>query len=758
MNVVYTFQRITTNDQTRVRFLNLEPKPRTDGTYNAICINNIGVREPVKVTFRNGKFTKIIWADLLDSSDDDSDSDDDDDRWSTEEPIQEIPEHAEEILLTNHQKEWLNGLSTTEKNFIMHFLMTELPGFDKWLPVKLFTGFQKERHGERTSSVRRPANGKGLYRLFGFGLLFGDVQAGKSRAMHVIALYNHMCGLSSLITLRNLDVDANQMIDGIANFINKFLQSCESQFGRTFRDINILRCKKDLMKKNRQEYIDAITGKNPSLLVIMANKSQVGEFVDIVNECGERVNFITLIDEIDSIGYQGDSESVSSQDIYSSLADLNELSTATIGITATCFDVLFEEERLKPDKVFILPKSENYRGINNITTGIDSFIKVSDTDTEWIPENHIPGKKFVADEVIKRYFGALSQRPPFKIRILDDDSLHPINVLYKASSFNEHQEGAYEWITTHPEMKDQWSAIIYNGNDTKVYSPQFIGRDIPISNERASLVLRPGNIICKSSVSIRDIYTFLGEIGSTHIVTFAGRLADRGINFTNKTYDMQLTHQYYIPSKDTKVSSLLQSMRMCGVHASTGSIPMNLYTKKSVWCDIRKGYLTQEDIITSCKEKFGDVTFPEFMRVSKFNVEKIPKRKLAQKKKYVLRRAEIVDDEFGIDVSEFLERLREEPEIDDIYRNTSINEESDIIGTIVEVPRSGTSKFDNYNKVCAYISGKGWIRQVEIRRFSGITDTRQMNELRGKPDTYNDGNKGLLWRKNGREYEYYLAV
>ena len=63
--------------------------------------------------------------------------------------------------------------------------------------------------------------------------------------------------------------------------------------------------------------------------------------------------------------------------------------------------------------------------------------------------------------------------------------------------------------------------------------------------------------------------------------------------------------------------------------------------------------------------------------------------------------------------------------------------------------------FNTYIKVCEYIKNKGWIRQAEIRKHSGIDDTRQMNALRkNKNDEIMSTGRGLKYRKIGSQYEY----
>jgi hypothetical protein len=75
------------------------------------------------------------------------------------------------------------------------------------------------------------------------------------------------------------------------------------------------------------------------------------------------------------------------------------------------------------------------------------------------------------------------------------------------------------------------------------------------------------------------------------------------------------------------------------------------------------------------------------------------------------------------------------------------------IGYKIPVPNINTKNYTNYIIVRDFIINKNsWTKQSDIRKYSGIEDTRYMNHLRKiDPEM---SNKGLLWRKSGKEYEY----
>ena len=145
----------------------------------------------------------------------------------------------------------------------------------------------------------------------------------------------------------------------------------------------------------------------------------------------------------------------------------------------------------------------------------------------------------------------------------------------------------------------------------------------------------------------------------------------------------------------------------------------------------------------------------ERMKVHK---DKITKRKLGLKRSHKVKAAKKGDDEFGMPIEQFNNKVNHEAEIDERYMNydSESDKEEEISGIIVPKPKGIMLEY--YNKVCNYIRNKGWIRQVDIRAHSGITNTIYMNRLRGVNEVdHHIGSKGLLWRRNGREYEYCLS-
>ena len=758
-HILYTFIK---NKDGKIRFGSLEPRPKIDGKYRGILQNEVnGDCVPVKCKFENGKFCNLTVNYSLgenedpeeDSTSDEESEPEEEDNSKHFETNSDIPEHAEKINLTKHQQDFINKMTKEERKFTIDYLRKMCPGFETWLAIRMYTDYKLsgKKNGKHGNDKRKRVNG--VYKLCNFSLLLGSVQSGKSNAIKTMALCYRLYGITTVICVRDLTTEALQMIDGIVDYVNIFV----SKFGKKITPIKALFCKKDMLQKDKEEYVNALIGITPSILVVMSNKHQISELVQVVKDANTPP-FVLIIDEIDDIGYEGDVTSKKDDNKYKYLKELKDLAITTVGITATCFTVFYEENDLVPDYFFFLPKPEYYRGIEQITPALDTRVLKSGTITQYIPEDvgALEINEYGVNENVILYYETLSKLEPYDMP-MEIGNKHPICVLDKSSSFKEHHGQKYRYISTHPKTKNIWCAIIYNSDDIKVYSPQLRGKHPKFATASNKF----GHFSCRSNITIKNIYTELQNAGATHIVTFSGRLADRAINFTNETYTLQISHQYLIPSKDASCASLIQYLRMCGVHRYTGSIPMNLYCKKSDWVETVKAYWLQDDIKENAK--FNDIKFPQFMTERmKVHKDKITKRKLGLKRSHKVKAAKKGEEVFGMSVNQFNDNVNREAEIDERYMNCDTEsdeeEEEEISGYMINKPKSGKS-LDIYNIIVNYLKNhkKKWVRLAELRKLISSTEVVQV-KFHDKETEY--GKKGLLWRQiNGKNspIEYCLV-
>ena len=517
--------------------------------------------------------------------------------------------------------------------------------------------------------------GMSIFKTSDFFLLYGEIQSGKASALQTLAIQSLMMGITPIIVLRNFTADSLQMKDGFCKLSDAFVETvCPDSEG-----IEILVCKHELIQKNKQVYIDALTGKNPKILVAMANATQIASLNELIEELDTPAYF-PLIDEIDDLCYNSNAGGEDKQ-IYDAIETLMEKGVSRGGTTATPITTFFEEKRLKPDQVFIMNRPNDYRGFECITPGIDMRLG-ENKDLEWLPKTVTSlgkppleaktsnGVQFEKDPEMKPYFRLLTTLPPYarnlykpskdtKNTTLPEQAPHPINVLHKTSNFTAHHNEAFDWITSDPGTEKVWSAFVFNGGSNRVYCPQLVGKETPPCSTWKGTITS-GHFEVTDTTSVREIYTILLNAGATHIVCFSGKCANRGVNFTDLDYTISLTHERAMFSKTANTSTLLQSLRLLGRCPTYNKhIPLQLSTHEKSYREMCKTYHLTTDMINAAQEEAfltsmrNLPSFPTFLSEAKFASSKIPKRSIAKDKKRHLNKAQKGEEGVGMSENEF---------------------------------------------------------------------------------------------------------
>jgi hypothetical protein len=787
-NIIYTFTQtaksFTCNDTIT---------PTVDGVYKGLLTMPNGNIVPVKCTYKKGIWVNCIMSGTMEGEEykedvfADSESkenieiDNDEEIDDDIKTYENLPENAKTIKITQEQHKHINRISDVKRKKIIKYLLTLCPSLMKWLTIKLFYG-QKMKYGGGKPGGGKPGTPKpvtdkdcmkkGIYKLANYSMIKGDIQAGKSDVMRVLAHFYYLCGLSSVLLLRNYNKDVEQMINGIVNFINKDIDS-------SLPRIEAFQCEKNMLIKNRKRYADALKGVKPAIFVLMANTTQIESFIELVKSV-DNPPFVLLIDEADDISFFGDI-SKSSVDtvhpVYDNVVELKKSAVTTTGISATCFDNLFKEPELRPEFFFTLEKPNHYRGIMDISLGLDTRIMQENTNTQFINKADLVKGDDGLTKSFKFYFEKLTPLAPYYD---ESNVMHPINVLFKATTVIREHNRFHQYISTNPVTNKIWSSVIFNSVDINVYCPQLINKVtpyclVPLKSKTSGLIV-PGQYICGKKFGIRHVYTELRKTGCTHIVTFAGYLADRGINFVSLDYDMQVSHQYLDPADMSSATSRIQSLRMLGIHKHTAHIPMNLYCEEKVWHSIIKAYYIQEDIekhTTNIDIKNPDLngkSFPEIMEIVKFNPEKVPKIRLGKSKGTKPKIAKNGDKEFGDDIETFRKKISTIVEVDDKYKNKngkSVDKEYEESYNEVgkeEFVRLTTRMFPKWSKSNTKISTfmqnldpKKIYAEQEIKELCNDYGIQHLHQLTRHKIACSNG-FGTILRKYNNKYNLHICL
>jgi hypothetical protein len=453
-------------------------------------------------------------------------------------------------------------------------------------------------------------------------LIVGNVQSGKTAIICSLCILNILDNRkSTVVILRNLTGDYNQFASKFGDngpFSGKELHLNEN--------INILFVGNRKDEFNIEKIGNALVGITPTIVVAIANNTEIKRLVDIVKfRNPENVDFDIILDECDDLGYK---KNMTCQYI-NTYNEFKNYSTQIFGITATAFDVMLMEKNLPAGKIFRLERPLNYKGIRDI-----DFRPMS-TNTTFT----LVGKKLKLNkEMVKLYLGIQETRYENAIHHSDEKYSQdfPNIILHKVSLLTGQHEKFIQSFATMKELK-YWTCITYNGKGVSIYSTSLNSLKEFKVNETIGYK-KEHNIWHFKGVGIGDILQELrtrdpnAQIFS-NIAIASGKLASRGVNFSSKDYRWHLTHQILSTSKSSSVSDLIQSIRLCGIY--TDDVPLILYTPQEDINDLRKSCELHENLIDGAinNEDEEKLMHELYSNIPVYS-DLIPKRKISTKSKY----------------------------------------------------------------------------------------------------------------------------
>lgn len=279
--------------------------------------------------------------------------------------------------------------------------------------------------------------------------------------------------------------------------------------------------------------------------------------------------------------------------------------------TATPLGVLFNDQvNVKCSDTVHLPIPENYHGMDNIES------HVIPTKTKNYSAASIKNI-FDVDDYLEKYLALFEKKLPYEN--------HPVISLIKNSMLKIHHLQILEYSIK--KLKDVL-CIVFEGD--KIIFSGIKENSIKIKNKK---YIKKDNKIFVSKITIQEALQYLKENGNVkkypRICIVAGKLADRGINFTSSDYNWHITEEYYRTSKSSHTSNLIQSMRVFGI--SNDTIKRSIYTTDDILSDIKKTYEVTKNIFLDAAKSQEELLFTLLLN-KKIQREKMPGRKLTKLK------------------------------------------------------------------------------------------------------------------------------
>jgi len=519
-----------------------------------------------------------------------------------------------------------DSISPNPKRYILDFIKEK---------THLFDLVKDDPHNPTLSE---PYDHKGI----AYTLIKGCVQSGKSRIIHALCLY-HTGYLESnvLVMLRNFTDDYDQFQRGFKRFLLEFEEFLESfdtldmiEIPNIYYAGNIKR-RKDNTLFRHEDMLDDIS-KGANVILSLANHDQlskINDCLDIVAE-NNNINFplYVIIDEIDQIGYSlGDQFSPQ----FRYLVETN--CEAVFGISATLFEPI-QSRSLGFDtkNLYYLKPPGDYKGVTDIQY---HYIEPSDGDT-------------LNDKDLNDFLNNHKDHKPFQIKDKDE---HPMITMIKSERLIAQQDLLMKMIMK--TFKKEYTVLTYNGTNCKLYSHHLnkIKIVLPICKKKG--MEKEPSVHYFNNTPIPYVLQYLknngGALRFPRIIIIAYKLVGRGINIVSEDFGWHLTHMFYRPPRSSDITTMIQSMRLCGIYHD--NIPLQCYLPQKDYENLYKGYMLQEDIFqqlsTITKDEKKELM--DWLEEKQFYKEKIPRCRLYKNKRFRGNVTDVMDEDGGMTMEEF---------------------------------------------------------------------------------------------------------
>jgi hypothetical protein len=435
-----------------------------------------------------------------------------------------------------------------------------------------------------------------------FTIIKGHMQSGKTDFMIGAAIRYRLCGISTLIVLRNSIADKVQIRDR--------MKKRWAEYEEAFLRAGIHLPLKLTFPEGRNIAEDLKI--SPHIYVELGNVVDIRKITENLEAHPENAdNLVLFVDESDSImGDIVEEDNINGVQITKQLDKIKSKCYCTFAVSATILDNVMKEN-VNNGNILILDPPSNYKGISQLkqhplSHPINSLGQSNkDIGDRYMNEGVIDLRKiddyFERDPNLQPYISTLNTKTyPESFTVVQDMNMVDVQIpniaLLNFTNGREHMYRIYEYIA---QDFENIIPIVWTGDFLKLYPRQSL--EIP-NNIKFTLI---NNHYIFPIISIEDMFEILknNKIETTrkNIAIITGGKADRGISFAGGNNPRwHLTQMYYNPSDTRAQPDLLQSVgRLCGT--INDPIPLELYAVPSVIKDVFAAYHLQEYLIGEAK-------------------------------------------------------------------------------------------------------------------------------------------------------------
>ena len=506
-------------------------------------------------------------------------------------------------------------------------------------------------------------------------LICGKPQAGKSDFTFGICLMQLLYKNPCVFIVRNYTQDAIHMKEKITRFSNQYISHINSLGFKDIQNMDIIQAGDMILSKenklsNYTDILDVLSSKRFGIIISLANGTQlkcINMVLDMIEQTRSDIildmdldkvsdfktnDLVILTDEADIIGYSEIKVPGPERHKAEQYSILINRANKHFEISATVWDILHGNQKLKNTNIVIIKPPTSYKGI------LDSiqFKILPEKIKKWTSEINITEE----DPNITDVYNEIMSTPLYKSDMYNCPIDHPIIVLHKTRREVNHHIAFFDYFRKHNMYKHMWTVVMEYEKGITFYSYKLKNKklDFPgfslTDNDKTSTFY-----IGKKMIIPQLLQWFIQNGGSKmfpYIVIKSGQFSGRSRSYVSTDGSWHLTHQYYNGSNS--IPDMIQAQRI--LHNRPDSIPLIEYAPKDVIKDIKKGDMIQDEQLERLLNLKNAIHTYIQIKQEKWSKYKVPRNKICVgkvNKAFKLKKS-LKDD--GWELNRYLDAIGEE--------------------------------------------------------------------------------------------------
>ena len=424
-----------------------------------------------------------------------------------------------------------------------------------------------------------------IVQTFGTIIVYAPPQSGKTHFTIMTALLHLLEGITPIILTRRQNQDRQQFIERINDLTKLLNERCmdarkdwdnpDEKFLWTFEDGRSSLAVEGIADERTQTMIeDALVSNTPIMPVLLGNETQLEHIHRVIENAnkrrGEKCKYMLLIDECTAVDGGKPTTKQGNPSASAWIKELKKKAVKTVAIDATPMGAFVSDPSITPAMLFYLePNMRKYRGFEDF-----NFIFL-ERNPKYLSKEMSWDEMVKTDPDMLPWIDQMSQKGTWtSMRDTRSRLMRLCN-----TGLAENRETQFAAIRR--LYPDKFAMIKMDRKGTFTYNPE---------TQQTEKFKGPFS---------KAVSLFNDPVKFPRILCLIGKAGDRCLSFVSDDYTIHLNEDYVTFPESTCISLMYQRMRLCGNNRGKG--PLNMYTTKESFADLKKGLTMVDEFIARAR-------------------------------------------------------------------------------------------------------------------------------------------------------------